>query len=107
MFEIIGDRLKAMIRTVWPAVVATLAALVATQLGEHLGIKVDSVQVFGLVSLVLLAVIYGLGGWLERQTSPPLRTVGRWLISVGMDLGTPAYAKPADTTATRRGPPDA
>lgn len=98
------DFFTAWLRTVWPGFVATVAALVVTFLADRVGVTIDSQVVFGAVAVILLAVIYAAGRWLEGRSDPMLQAAGRWLVSMGRDLGQPTYAKP-DGGQPRAGAP--
>lgn len=99
------DQLKAFVRTVWPGIVAQVAALIVTYLSDKVGIEVDSKLVFAVVAVLLLAAVYGLGRWLEQQPNAYAAGVGRWLVSLGMDLGQPTYVKPDTTVRLHAGAP--
>lgn len=99
------DQLKAFVRTIWPAIVAQIAALIVTYLGDKMGIEVNSNAVFGVVTVVLLAAIYGAGRWLEKRDNAYAAGLGRWLVSLGMDLGQPTYVKQPDGRPLSGTPP--
>lgn len=92
------DQLKAFIRTMWPVIVGGLTGLLVTWIGDKIGIEVDSNVVMVAVTTVLVGIIYGLGRWLEKRDNAFLAGLGRWLVSLGMDLGQPTYVK-ADAAA--------
>lgn len=89
------DSVRALIRTVWPGFVAYLAAQIVAVLGNKIGIDIDRGAVGVVVFAVLLAAIYGAGRWLEQRDNAVAAALGRWLVSVGMDLGQPVYVKPS------------
>lgn len=99
------DSLKAMIRTVWPGIVAWIAAQIVTALSARAGVDVDGTAVGAVVFAVLLAVIYGAGRWLEARDNAIAAGLGRWLVSLGMDLGQPTYVKPGEAQSTSGTPP--
>lgn len=100
-----SDQLKAFARTIWPVIVGQVVALIVTFLGDKVGIEVNSTAVFAGVSVVLVAIVYGLGRWLEKRDSALAAGVGRWLVSLGMDLGQPVYVKPSEARPTSGTPP--
>lgn len=99
------DSLKAMIRTVWPAVVAWIAAQIVTVLADKAGVSVDGTAVAAVVFAALLAAIYGAGRALEKSSVPAVAWLGRLLVSLGMDLGQPTYVKPDEARPMSGTPP--
>lgn len=92
------DQAKSFIRTMWPVVVGYLAGLLVTWAGHSMGVTIDSNVAFGIVTTVLVGIIYGGGRWLETRRSPFAQHLGRVLLSFGLDLGQPTY-KPAPPAA--------
>lgn len=98
------DQIKSYIRTMWPVVVGYLAGLLVTWVGQKLGVTVDTNVAFGIVTTILVGIVYGAGRWLETRSNAFAQGVGRWLLSLGLDLGTPTYQPPAPEPLAGRAP---
>lgn len=84
------DKAKSAIRTAWPMLLGHLAAwLVAS--AAPLGIEIDSVFAAEALGWALGTLVYLAGRFLERRDWPVNRAAGRFLLSLGFDLGQPLY----------------
>ena len=102
-----SDRLAAWIRTVWPMLLGYLAAwLLAQSWAPTLvswlaaaGVDVTEAGVVHLLGWLLGAAVYSAGRWLERRAGGRrlhrlARAVGRFILSIGLPTGQPAYSPP-------------
>lgn len=98
------DRLAAWIRTIWPMLLGSLAAWLLGQAWAPaivdrlaaIGVHVDQVALVHILGLLLGAAVYTAGRWLEHRTGPGrrgryARTLGRFLLSIGLPTGQPRY----------------
>jgi hypothetical protein len=108
-----SDTIKARVRTWWPLIVGHLAAWLLIRAAPlldwlaGLGIVVTDAEVAVVVGLVLAGAVWETARWLERRTGPGrwarvARAIGRWLISLGLHTGAPAYPDQAIPWTHRR-----
>ncbi|NUT31518.1 MAG: hypothetical protein HOV79_00435 [Hamadaea sp.] len=101
-----SDQLASYVRTLWPTLVGIVTGVIVAALAKHLGIEIDSTVAMGATSAVMIALVYGLGRWLEMRRSPLARSAGRWLLSLGLRVGPPTYQdRPGSGPLGRRLPP--
>lgn len=89
------DKAKAYLRTLWPLLIGHVAAWIVIGSGL-LHVPVDPALAAELAGFLLGGFVYVAGyelervkgaGWLARSA----RAVGRFLISLGVDVGRPTY----------------
>jgi hypothetical protein len=91
------DKARSYVRTLWPVLLGHVAAWLADRLGV---LGMDSATAVLLVGSVATALVYVLGRELERvkrtgRLGDVARWSGRFLLSLGLDVGQPIYASPA------------
>jgi uncharacterized membrane protein YdcZ (DUF606 family) len=97
-----SDRVAARLRTWWPLLVGHLAAWLLVQAAPLVawlaaaGVEITAPQAAVLVGFVLAGVVWETGRWLESRVGEGraarmARWVGRWLVAVGRDVGSPIY----------------
>ena len=100
-----SDRLASYIRTWWPMFLGHVAALVVTFVAKRFGIEIDGVLAFEAVGFVASALVYWLGRRLENSSLPFLKTVGKLILSLGLDVPQPTYVPPPPAKAAMSLPP--
>lgn len=100
-----SDGLRAHIRTYVPIAIGFLATLLVRFLAEKVGVQINGELAIGLVTAAMTMLVYSAGRWLEKQPNTVLAFVGRFLLSLGADLGQPKYTEPSVAVKTRTGPP--
>ena len=85
------DQIAGRIRTWWPIFLGHIAAVLVSYVLTKTGIHVDSAVAFEVLGFLLGGAVYELGRWLEKQPSPAFQRVGRFVLSLGLDVGAPTY----------------
>lgn len=96
-----SDGLKSHIRTWWPIALGFLATLLVDAVAEKFGIRIEGEIAYGITYGVTTAALYSLGRWLETRRWAPARMAGRFILSLGADLGKPSYPPPAPAGSVR------
>jgi hypothetical protein len=91
----VTDKARSYVRTLWPVLLGHLAAWIVVKTTPF-GFHVDTAQTVTIIGFVLAALVYGLGRELERtagsgRAAAGARWVGRFLLSLGLDVGQPLY----------------
>lgn len=89
-----SDLLRSYIRTAVPVVLGALASVLVAAALRWLGYDLDPGVALGLVTAATIVVVYGLGRALEKSQYALFRGIGRFLLTLGADIGQPVYVKP-------------
>jgi len=92
-----SDGLKSHLRTYWPVLLGYVSAAVVAAGASKLGLTISGETAYLVTGAVMTAVVYSLGRWLETRDAPVLRGIGRFLLSLGLDVGQPTYDPPRST----------
>jgi hypothetical protein len=89
------DKAKAYVRTVWPVLLGHVAAYLIAA-GRPLGLHLDSAVAFELAGFLCSTAVYVAGSELEQvrgtgRLARWSRGLGRLVLSLGLDIGRPAY----------------
>lgn len=87
----LSDYLKSVFRT---AVPAFFGALLMSLMAKYLGYDLDPGIALAIGAAATIASVAAVGRALERSSIPLLAFVGRFLLTLGPDLGQPIYVKP-------------
>lgn len=90
-----SDGLKSLIRTWWPLALGQLTTLLVAGLATRAGIEVPGDAAYAVVSAVVTGLVYAAGRWLESRPAGVLRSLGRFIVSLGLVPSTPTYSPPA------------
>lgn len=96
-----SDGLKSHIRTWWPIALGQLATMLVTFLATKVGVEISGEVAYALVSAVVTALVYSLGRFLETRKSSFAQGVGKFILSLGLDVGQPVY-EPKPPVVLRR-----
>jgi hypothetical protein len=91
-----SDGLKSHIRTWWPIALGFLATLLVDFIAAKFGFQIEGEIALGITTAVTTAALYSLGRWLETRRWAPARVAGRFILSLGADLGKPSYPDKPD-----------
>lgn len=95
-----NDYIRSLIRTAVPAALGIAASWLVVALVRSIGFELDGRIALGIVTAAAITLVYGLGRALERSSVPLLAWLGRLLLTLGPDIGKPAYVKDDDITAS-------
>lgn len=91
-----SDYLKSIVRTAVPAVLGSLAVLLVAVLARWIGYDLDPSVALGLVTAATITLVFAVGRGLERSSVPLLAWIGRFLLTLGPDIGQPRYRQVID-----------
>jgi hypothetical protein len=100
-----SDSIRAYVRTLVPVAIGVAASFLVAWLAKTAGVTVDGNMATWFVTAATVALVYAAGRWLEKRHNPVLAFLGRFLLSLGADLGQPTYTEPSAAVKTRTGPP--
>lgn len=95
-----SDLVRSYVRMAVPAALGIVASWLVVAIARSIGFELDGKIALGIVTAVTITVIYALGRMLERSPYALLRGIGRFLLTLGPDIGQPVYVK-ADPDAVR------
>lgn len=85
------DKLRSYIRTIVPVALGHVAAVLVAWLATHAGVSVEAGLAYEVLAIACSAAVYVTGRRLETSDAAWLRGIGRFLLSLGADLGQPVY----------------
>lgn len=88
-----SDLVRSYIRMAVPAALGVVASYLVIAVARSIGFELDGKVALGIVTALTITVLYGLGRALERSNYALLRGIGRFLLTLGPDLGQPIYVK--------------
>lgn len=89
-----SDRWSSYIRTMWPLFLGHLAALLVSFVATRFGYELDGALAFEAVGFAAAALVYWVGRQLENSSVPVLKTLGKFVMSLGLTIPQPTYVPP-------------